>query len=127
MIFGAGWVAFFLGVVFAGVVCVGDFSGVLAAVLVFAPAVRANSEANATVAMALSCVARQVSREIRRIPWSRANRGEGDGLLMGHNMARAALRADQEPLKSLLQPIWDIGRRRADGAKPASQAVSPPG
>ena len=77
MRFGAGWVAaFFLGVTFAGVVCA-DFSGALVAVLVFAPAVLANSDANATVAMALICVARQVSRERRRIPSSRAIRGEG--------------------------------------------------
>jgi hypothetical protein len=66
--FGAGWVAAFPGVAFAVAVCAAGFSGALLAVLVFAPAVRANSEANATVAMALSCVARQVSRERRRMP-----------------------------------------------------------
>jgi hypothetical protein len=36
------------------------------------PAARANSVANATAAMALICVARQVSRERRRMPSSRA-------------------------------------------------------
>jgi len=91
-----------------GVACaVGRTTG-LTAVVVWAPAARANRVAKATAVIALSCVARQVRRDRRRRPSSRAAPGVWVPL-MGLTPPEKTLRANQEPLKGPLPVLRVIG------------------